>query len=177
MGNKTCLTSNGKEYCSYFKPNAETFSTAVRKILSLRAETTDEKITRYAKDLCSLIIARVDAVKDADAFNTKNDHECLSEPEYNLNSTTSRDKRIFETTQNFMNIASTKYFYNSKSELLKHTESMFPSCAVLNIAPGVNLPISEYLTSVARSETSDNPNETLLARWGLESTKSSCKTY
>jgi hypothetical protein len=141
------------------------FNTEVQNRLALRNETAEEKISRYAFDLCSLSKARVEAVNDGLKAKSQNGGACFDKDQYGDYSTPTRDGRIRQTAAELAVMLDSRSSNEAKS--IANASSGLFACD-LEIAPGQKLSLQSFIVSVLSDQISSDPNDTLAGRWGLE---------
>ncbi len=152
--------------------------TEVTQALAQRPETPQEAIDRYAGDLCSLVHARAENVRQALAAKGKKGGACMSRDEYDAYSTPTRDQRIAATLKDLSKMT-TKFSGFSMTAKINNPEisAALQKCAPVEIAQEQVLTLKEYMLNVASDKYSSDPNDSLKARWGFESGQSHCPTY
>ena len=149
---------------------------AITKRLKLRDESKDEEIARYAANACAYIKERVEVVLKSEkerAFMRR----CMSEREYDLYSTPSRDAKIVKALKSMMDL---KYdwFITSESKVKSMKKYLTPDCRTLEYKPGKKVEMVNLMYDFLNGNVSSDPNQKLKARWGLAREEaSSCKIY
>ncbi len=149
----------------------------ITKALSLRAETHQEALDRHAGDLCSLVHSRAENVRHALEAKEKKGRGCMNADEYDAYSTPTRDKRISATLKDLSKMASSGGFSMSGKIKSSEISAALKKCATIEIAPGQNMTLQEYMLNVASGQFSSNPNDSLKARWGFEASRNQCPTF
>ncbi|WP_290730859.1 hypothetical protein [Halobacteriovorax sp. JY17] len=162
---------------------------SILNYISNRLRTEDESIEgrldRVINNICRSIDDRIDAIKKAQVYvNSQINNRCVNKSEYDNYSTPGLDKRIIKqiiTLKNFyskikqvnyqLKIDSSKY--NALEDLLQGSESNSLLCEN-QIAP---LSVQNFLYRYEQNQISSHPNDSLEARWGLDSNRTNCKKY
>ncbi|MCX7977720.1 MAG: hypothetical protein N2578_01820, partial [Bdellovibrionaceae bacterium] len=150
----------------------------VRSRLASRAETREEKLDRYAKELCSLAHSRAEIVLRSERVRQKLNGGCMDQAAYEAYSTPSRDKRLKESAEHLADTV--KGFFQSRERALQNpaVQTRLEQCSPIQIAEGRQVKLSALVTKIMNGEISSNPNDTLDARWGLSSARNTtCKKY
>ena len=163
------------------KEGARTYQgwrTEVTKALAQRPETSQEAIERHVGDLCSLVHARAENVRHALAAKEKKGGRCMNADEYDAYSTPTRDKRIVTTLKDLSKMTS-KFGGFSLTGKINNPEIAvaLSKCAPIEIAAGQAMTLHDYMLNVAVDKYSSNPNDSLKARWGFESSRNNCPTF
>ncbi len=153
--------------------NIQEFSNQIQARLALQAETKPEYFTRMAKDLCSMIQLRHEVVQDALKYKKDLSEQCMSSDAYENFSTPSRDKRIKDWLNQMLD-ANGFGLFSSASKRIEKLSSYFSTCTDLKLQSGQNLKITDALAAFAKGNISSNPNDSELARWGLDNSKTNC---
>ncbi len=176
MGVPTQANNNNCMDCGASSGNTrksiQEFTTQIQARLALQAETKPEYFERMAKDLCSMIQLRHEVVQDALKYK-KDSGQCMTSDAYENFSTPSRDKRIKDWLKQMLD-ASGGGLFSSASKRLEKLSSYFLTCADLKLQSGESLKIADALTAFAKGNVSSNPNDSELARWGLDNSKTTC---
>lgn len=155
--------------------NLESWTAAVKERLALRKEERQEALKRMAQNICNLSHARLDAVVKATSYKARNPY-CMDKHAYDAYSTPSRDKRIKKSLEEFVDASSAFGF--TYAGRLKDLKFYFAKCAPLKISDSQALSVHDFAMNVLREKVSSDPNDPVLARWGLaEAPKTGCEKY
>jgi hypothetical protein len=156
--------------------------------LQLQEETPEEKVVRILGDACRAAGERVEIVNQGHDLNTKLGSKCMNSTQYDDYSTPSRDARLQSTFQELAT-AYREATGKMSAQVLQKVESVVlghqapkdqPYCAQ-TIAPGVVLTLGEIFERSISGKLSNNPQDPVLARWGLQAHPSSkaksCPVY
>lgn len=147
----------------------------VKRRLRTAYESRPEALKRITKDLCTMTTSRIDLVKNSENFKRKTNNACMNAANYDSYSTPSRDKRIWSTLENAVEMAEASGF--SMKSKMKSVEAYLKSCE-LEIQAGKKILLWDFLMAMASDDVSSNPNDNFESRWGLEGgKKSSCPKY
>jgi hypothetical protein len=143
--------------------------------LKLRDESRDEMIQRYADNLCAKIGERVAEVLKGEK-KRKAIRRCMNEREYDLYSTPSRDSKIKAAVKELVRINYPKGFITKRK--MKSYLPYLTACKKLEYDKGKYIDIIKAMRAIYKGKASSDPNQTLKARWGLESTENNgCKVF
>ncbi|GIL16271.1 MAG: hypothetical protein BroJett040_00220 [Oligoflexia bacterium] len=149
----------------------------VKERLALRGESRDEMKDRYIQDLCSMAKARIEVVTDAQKLKAKK-KACMDSEEYDALSTPSRDKRIKQTIENFLDMESSLSLFRKNNKIIDRNGERFDSCGQLELGFGNVLSLRQFAKNIMAGRVSSNPNDTLEARWGMgPSDTNGCPAY
>jgi hypothetical protein len=150
------------------------FTKDVQARLALEKETKEEYVTRLTKELCAMLHLRKEVVQDAIAYQKKTGGACMRSDAYDNFSTPSRDKRIkLVLDQVFEALFRVPIFVSTEKKVARVSHYM-QSCLSIKLGNGQTLSIEEALMGLARKRWSSDPNQTELARWGLEPASRKC---
>jgi hypothetical protein len=151
----------------------------LQRSLQITAETADELAVRLLGEACKEASDRVSAVQAAlRAMSSRSPSDCFNAVEYDDLSTPSKDSRargVFKDLRASYTTALSPAIAEKVGSVLANRN---PAYCVIKISSGKTLSLGQAIAT--SSNWSSNPNDTLGARWGLESSSShaaSCPTY
>lgn len=164
-----------------FQMNMISWAHAMQRALQVSAETSEERVTRLIGEACKEASDRVSVVQAAVRAQGS---QCFNASQYDDYSTPSKDSRSVGVFRELALAAS------SSSNLSTSTRARAQSivggsddgsyCS-LKISSSERLSLGRAVSLALRGKWSSNPNDTLRARWGLESSPSAraaaCPTY
>jgi hypothetical protein len=171
MGKEKQQNQNGK-MVETGRRSAEAFSKEVYALLALREESRDEARSRYAQDICSMSKSRIEVVLDGVRLS-KSIKRCMDKDEYESYSTPSRDHRLEVALDQLLDLDEATFF-RSNTKAIDRAAAFLDLCGNLNIGNGISLSLRDFLKNVNNNTISSNPNDSLEARWGLSTQKTSC---
>lgn len=151
------------------------------KRLGNRKEDSDTYMKRMAKNFCSYVKTRVPIVLDGEQVRQSLDGQCMNDRQADDYSTPTRDTAIKRALKKLIDGGSfgnaLAYAFGIRTK--KTFEKLRPyleECGTLEIAPGQIVDYVEIAKRVGKGKFSSDPNQTLAARWGEESTQNNkCK--
>ncbi len=152
--------------------NVQNFTKEIQTRLALREETKSEYLGRMAKDLCSMMHLRNEVIFDAIKYKQKIGR-CLNSEEYENFSTPSRDKRIKDWLKQLLSSSGGGLLSSAQTRIEK-ISTYFDTCPNLKLSGEKSLTIQNALMQFAGNRFSSNPNDSEGARWGLESSTTTC---
>lgn len=157
------------------KQSLKRWAQDVQNRLKLRDESKEEMVQRYADNLCAKITERVDEVMKGEKKRVRIGR-CMNEREYDLYSTPSRDKKIKDAVVELVRSNYPKGWITRKK--MKTYRKYLKACESLEYSPGKSINIIKAMRAIYKGKASSDPNQTLDARWGVESTENTgCKIY
>jgi hypothetical protein len=156
--------------------------------LQLQEETPEEKVARILSDACRAAGERVEVVNQGHDLNVRLGSKCMNGTQYDDYSTPSRDARLMATFQE-LSIAYREARGRMGGELLKQVDSVVmgdrgskdQAYCSQTVAPGVVMTLGEIFERSMGGKLSNNPQDPVLARWGLQAHPSSkaksCPVY
>lgn len=143
--------------------------------LALREETKEETLARYAKNFCTMMNTRIEVVQKAVKKKTLLGR-CMDEKEFDNYSTPSRDSKALDALKEFIEVEFDSQKVSKRR--LEKLSAYLDSCGELKIDENTSMTMLEAAIKMADKDMSSDPNQSLLARWGLEKEKNlGCKKY
>jgi hypothetical protein len=150
------------------------FTKDVQARLAVEKESKEDYITRVTRELCAMLHLRKEVVQDAIAYQKKTGGVCMRSDVYDNFSTPSRDKRIKLVLDQVFEALFRAPIFVSAEKKVERISPFMQSCSSIKLGNGQSLSIEEALMGLARNRWSSDPNQTELARWGLEPASRQC---
>ena len=165
-----------------FEVSSEEFFKMIQVAFNHNPDTADSTLARNLDQVCDLVKERIPAVQEAvDFLNTKDPNYCLSKEEYSLYSTPLRDyviEQAFDFLQDewLKTSAATEASHRSKIQKLvsavftpKARASQLGKFCPIRITESLTLDLHKIYSRIKKKQLSNNPQESLLVRWGEQS--------
>jgi hypothetical protein len=146
------------------KSLATEWKNIVQNKLALSKEDIQSARNRLAADICQQIQARNEAITQGEAYKLQNPG-CMNAKAFDDYSTPGRDSVIQTWMYNLAKMKSSKMSsMNTKAEMIAEDLTM---CENIQLNENLSIKTSDFAKNILNGKTSTNPNDSLLARWGL----------
>ncbi len=150
------------------------FEDEMQKRLASVRETTDQKLNRYAQEVCHQIEQRVGIVDEAWRFKQRIGSRCMDYGEFDSYSTPSRDHKIEKSLRYLVRVA-TGSENGPVSAVARHLDR---ACGKIQYLPGKSISAARFSERLLAGSVSSDPNQPPAVRWGDEDPQhSDCKQY
>ncbi|MCX7674487.1 MAG: hypothetical protein N2Z70_01490 [Bdellovibrionaceae bacterium] len=152
------------------------FTKEVQERLALQPESKEEYAARLAKEVCAMMHLRKEVVQDAIRYkNTRLGGACFNQSMYDNFSTPSRDRRIKQVVDQVYEALFAAPIFVGREKREQRLNQLLDQCQPITLTNGQSYRPSQLLVRI--KSWSNNPNDSELARWGIETGGNSCPKY
>ena len=150
------------------------FEDLIQLRLAMSDESRQEKLKRYANEICTQIEQRIPVIQTAWEFKKTIATRCMNYEEYDQYSTPMRDKKIRIALRYLLFMSPDKQQAGALIE-----QQLDDNCLPLQISDELTTSPGKFARSLLDPEHKmSDPNQSLAVRWGLESPyETACKAY
>lgn len=186
------LADFSKEQYKYAIEHKNDFFDFLQKLIQTELEPVDSIFKRRISNICSQLMGRVEVVQEAQKYIQNLNGRCVNKKEFNLYSTSMRDRATIASTKELIALWRKYVFeggyhdssysiqlsldYLSSLDNSDSAKMQLKKICPLDIEGFPNLGMREFLEAYEKGNISSHPNSSVMARWG-EGSASNCENY